>query len=423
MWTCKVICSVVWILKWYVLLLLPMVTSLTTVQMFALEYIGMAAAIGYVIDLPRIIRVFACNVYENGHNLEPLVFDRSFLEMLDAGPSLDEDFREPKSYELAWWTSGEAAKAAREQDVLCFSTLDLCLKYHRDQIDADGSKPAPLLKTKYTWSRDLFFKPEGVKLDCVRCHLYRSAAVGVVDDLLDMRHHAQGLEASAMSRSHLTQRRAAGFHQLHEAAIVKEQQMDPNYMNRARMDSDLTPAPAAGEATSPHASTSVRKGKGKGKGKARATSLERQVREQASVELERLQPSPGAYWTWGTALSRKDVLALAPAEGPKGTAHSGYVESLPLGTSETSSVASGSVPAGSSAYSELGADVLEIPELDLSEYPHHFEFHPLRYSKSLEECDPVGPTRRLPLTVLAPPAADYMSYPPTLQPQADHSGE
>ena len=85
----------------------------------------MAAAIGYVIDLPRIIRVFACNVYENGHNLEPLVFDQSFLEMLDAGPSLDEDFREPKSYELAWWTSGEAAKAAREQDVLCFSTLDI----------------------------------------------------------------------------------------------------------------------------------------------------------------------------------------------------------------------------------------------------------------------------------------------------------
>jgi hypothetical protein len=388
---------------------------LTHFQMFCLQYLGMAAAIGYPVDIPWLIRVFACNAYQNGRDLLSLLRDRDFLQVLDAGPSEDELAPRPDSYALAWWTSAEAAEAASEADVLCLSTVKHCLEDYQNQTNWDGVNPAPTAKTKYTWSRDLSFKPEGVKLDCKRCYLYRAAALGVVDDLLGMRHHAHGLEANSRNLSHLTERRAAGFHQLHEAAILKEQQGGPNYINRGFMDSDRTlPVVAAHLTPSQTPAPSEIKSK------------QIEVRERAKADLTRLQQPPGVHWTWGTALSTQDVLALVPPQAPRGSVHSGYVESLPLGTSETSSVASGLWPSDSGEYSDVGQDVFEIPELAPTAYPHHFTVHPLRHYHGEPDpaiCDPFGPVSRLPISVLAPPAADYMSYMPRPTPPASVSGE
>src|SRR5271155_1652912 len=138
----KMRCSTAWMLK-SCILSLPTLARLTAVKMFCLEYLGMAAAIGYAVDIPSLIRVFACNAYQNGCDLVPLLLNRSFLELLDAGPSTDEDSCLAKSYELAWWTSAEAA---HEVDVLSFSTMERCLAYHRDLVALNGINPLALRK-------------------------------------------------------------------------------------------------------------------------------------------------------------------------------------------------------------------------------------------------------------------------------------
>lgn len=150
----KILWSGVWIMKLCVLSL-PALASLTPVQSFCLEYIGMAAGIGYTINIPRLIQVFACNAYQHGRHLRPLLFDRSFLMLLDSGPSGDEGPL-AESYDIAWWTS---AQAAVTEDVLCFANLERCLAYHRAQTGGGGVNPASLAKTKYTWSPDMSYPP------------------------------------------------------------------------------------------------------------------------------------------------------------------------------------------------------------------------------------------------------------------------
>jgi hypothetical protein len=214
-----------------------------------------------------------------------------------------------------------------------------------------------------------------------------------LDDLQDLRHHLHGLEVSFEGRSKATARRAAGFHELHQAAIMKESAASPP-------DHEW----AAGQSS-----------QSKGKAKAgNAQAHAEQVRLNAAAELRRLQNLPELKWTWGADLSKDEVLKLMrPVTSDCANIHSGYVDSLASGLRGEWSERSLSASSEPHNVSDLGEDVTNVPELHPDQYPVHFTYPPLRHFFS---DPPVARAPTQPSSWLHPPPNNYINFPPPPNP-------
>jgi len=168
-----------------------------------------------------------------------------------------------------------------------------------------------------------------------------------MDNLLDIRHHANAMEVASSHREQLATRRAAGFFNLYEAVLMKE--------------SD--------------ASIST---KGKGKRKASIVQQSENVRIEAADELLRYYELPSQKWTWGTELSREEVVNLIKPPIPSlALPHSGYDFVLPEGQLPDESSGPASPQVGQEV-SEIASDIQSVPDLQTNHYPTHFCLHPLR---------------------------------------------
>ncbi|KAF8814394.1 hypothetical protein BYT27DRAFT_7206132 [Phlegmacium glaucopus] len=306
---------------------------LITELLFALSYIGMAAAIGQPIDIPIIIRAMACNFYQNGPESITILFDREFHLALDARSDPDDLAATVPSYHLQWWAS---ETTVQEMDVLSVGSIDDCLKYHRDITGIKGLMPERRDKTKYTWLRDLNMDP---------------LALGVLDDLQDMRHFFHGMEVTFEGCADATARRAASFQQLYEAAIMKELQgestkgsdetgQEPGVSGDVNRGTTSEPAAVVGDQV---------EGKVMQKQKWPARRQANKIRAEAKEKLVELQNVLALLWRWGTT---------------EGSCYDPSIVIL-------------SPPGGTHKYSDIGEDISLVPELTPRSHPVHFAYPPL----------------------------------------------
>lgn len=300
----------------------------------------MAAAIGHSVDIPIVIRALASDL----RNYVPgtiLNFNEDFLLSLDAGTDHHDPAKVVKSYHCQWWSAREAPPT---EDLLNAHNIREYLKHHREVSELPESDPPLLAKPSYTWSRGVTVGSLPPKIDCDRCRLYRSVAIGALDDLRDLRHHAHALEVCYVANSAATSRRAADLYQLYEAAVLK----------------DDTPAPSKRVKRNP-------------------TVASNQIRTTAEEELSRLRTLPNLKWTAGVALSPQEVLETLKPHRHEGRIHSGYVNSLASGTWGEDSIADVSpFPDDDDCYSDANNSAPDIPGLSPHQFPIHFTLPPLR---------------------------------------------
>lgn len=302
----------------------------------------MSAAMGETIDIPMMLRLLAGNLYTNPHGLA-LLEERNIHIMLDAGVDVDDPTALVEHYHKGWWISKNEPAGH-----LYFDDLDEALAMHRKQRHNDEIPSSPKLNKKtYTWTRHLSLISEGASSKCKNCRLYRGVALGVMDNLKDLRHNVHSLEVASDLRATLAERKAAGFFQIYEAVLMKE----------------LT-------------ENAPKKGKSKSSGSS--SRMASKVQADAAAEFNRLKDLPSQKWTWGTELSSDEVLNLRKPFKPLGRQeHSGYDLSLPWGKWGDNSNPP-EPPCLSQRVSDIADDNRDIPELDSKDIPTHFNTFPLR---------------------------------------------
>src|SRR5882757_6994848 len=271
-------------------------------------------------------------------------------------------------------THGGKKSQMEEMTILSEETIDECMEHHNFYATIDGMAYAGLQKTKYRWGRDISCCDP---IPCKRCRLYRFVAVGVMDELHDLRHHVHGLEVCFEGRSHLTAQRAAGLFKLYNAACLKELTTTDAANTPGSSSAGIPAATTTGMAAA--ASTGLPLGnKGKGK-EIMEHPISAQIRENAAHELTRLRNLPELKWTYGPDLTDKDVLEMVQRSiAVRGSVHSGYVDSLPCSENNSNaSERSQLFHARSQIFSELGSDICDPPELSPVDYPSHFGWPPL----------------------------------------------
>jgi hypothetical protein len=145
----------------------------TSLQTFALSYIGMAAAIGQSTQIPVIVRSLAKDFYVQAGKNQLISLDLEFLLALDAG--ISHSGSSVDNYKCAWWrVKGPPAK----KSILGSANVRKCLAFHRDQCKHTAGNASELMKPNYIW-KHLAGNRDGI---CTRCRLYRAVALGTLDE-------------------------------------------------------------------------------------------------------------------------------------------------------------------------------------------------------------------------------------------------
>ena len=129
-----------------------------------LSYIGWAAAMCWPVDIPLIIIALAqILVKHNTNTLSVLItFGCDFLLFLDATTEEDDLAMAVKLYYHQWWSEHTPPTPMQ---YLSISTIDACLKHHRNFYTMSDIPWPALLKTGYTWPHHMQSIPPDT-LDC-----------------------------------------------------------------------------------------------------------------------------------------------------------------------------------------------------------------------------------------------------------------
>ena len=164
----------------------------------------------------------------------------------------------------------------------------------------------------------------GPLADCQSCMDLHN----LIHDMFDETHMMHGFlgacESEVDAKMNADVRKVAGFHGLHELALLKEIQ------SKLRK---LTPAPAPATAMAVALATSSSLKNIHGAGRWVRPSATEQVSAHAQAELECLKalPPTSYKWTWGIDITKNEVLAINQKKGRGKAQHSGYIASLPDG--------------------------------------------------------------------------------------------
>ena len=321
----------------------------------------MAAAVGQAINIPVIIWMLASDYYHCIPGTADITFQPEFLIALDNGTDPDDPAAVAPSYHNQWW-SGNRCPA--DKSLLSLETIDKCLEVHR-RVTNKRHIPRGFPNTSHAWSLSrITNEPE-----CKKCHLYRRVTLGVLDDLRDLQNHIHGSEVSQEAKTEFTSRRAGGFFQLYEAAVIKEMNVSPDE-SRGPADSHIVTARLKGK--SPAAVPDVR---------YPATGDCHSAAGDFPSAANDLHSAAGnkSHWTSGPPLTKKEVLEAVKHHKHSGRMHSGYVQSLPFDESgESSGVPAIRSPANSDIYSSL-RETSHVTDLPSDHVPSHFVLSPLRH--------------------------------------------
>lgn len=398
-------------------------------QSFALSYVGMATACGESLNIPIIIRSLSKDFYQSAYNRKyNIPLDRSFLLALEggmltaSGPTIDK-------FDQDWWNFKKDAPV-RISDCLNVTNLDRCLEFHKKQIRlvsemaAVSGENSHFFKPHYIWKPNAL-QPVSNDDSCKRCRLYRAVALGSHDEQRDIRNLIDGTEVSLSAQKSLVMRRASGFNQLLEYLTIKE--IDADAVENAdaidNADADAVVVKIPSPTPSPHLSThhpdlpSLNLRSNKGKKLARRRDLAETVRQVAVGEVQRLQNGPGLKWTWGIDMQVSDLGNLhRSVDTGKNLPHSDYDTSLPHGSDTRSESEDPKLYNGDEEYfTDLGGDILSVPDLHPSNFPRYPGRHnkkPSRYLQSFTD-HPMEPMDKV---HALPPAPPYVVPPPLPMP-------
>ena len=101
---------------------------LTSLKYFVLSYVGIASAIGQIIDIPIIIRSLADSICFLDDEDFPINFDEDFLRTLDIG----KPDRAIITFERAWW-NGRKPRSLNLAEILDISSIRVCLESYKKQ--------------------------------------------------------------------------------------------------------------------------------------------------------------------------------------------------------------------------------------------------------------------------------------------------
>ena len=330
----------------------------------------MAAATGFPIEVPILLRSCAASVHREWNVGRAYKLDFGVLQWLDAGLLPGDPCITVQDYAEAWWTNAERPATRR---VLGPTSIERCLEKHRSFIQYQPGITT-YEKPSYTWGRGLKAL-DSKPTDCPECPKVRSLLLSATDEIRDLRLVADAFESSFQIDRHLSERRAAGAHAIFEAANIKE--FDYGVIGMDTYSGITQQVPNLSATFVP----------GKVRPALKGGEIGEKVRTASLDDLKQFEGRADMKWTWGADLELSDIRQLLGARffGNLDKSHSGYDSSLKDGseTGEVSEAASDGFVDGA-VFDELSQDVRQPRELDPHEIPSIFQCHP--FSKT----DPLG---------------------------------
>jgi hypothetical protein len=357
-----------WKASWYVLSRCMIDGRLNFNESFALSYTGLATAIGMDIEVPLMIRLLAADLYAARAKRHRLDLDLGLNLHLDA----DSTVPIPKSWAKDWW---RVHRDPIIDEVLGPQTVEECLKFHAkqelaierkrqaDEEDVDPAgliDPAPLPPARPdvpidVLSRDTVTMLSTMTPACPRCLPNRDTAMKAF--LKDQKHvrHLKAVRDTFQERRDAAARRAAGFLQLHEAAIAKE-------LKGVEEQS----AEGSRTRTTRHTTRATRP-------KLNTAQQSEFVRSRAEQELNSLiNEGTDPKWTVGPTLDLNDIRALLDfgPVGPGGE-HTGYHMDHSTGVNTGSDSGTTSMPPSPNPnfFSDISRPVQHVPDLASDSIP------------------------------------------------------
>ena len=269
--------------------------------MYVMSWVGVANAIGLVIEVPILLRSLADSLADINFQDFPLRFHPSLLAALDDGVANESPSRLVDSYACDWWRFD---REPSPDHIFGMATLDQCLGRHRQYVRVSAKETKSSVDSP----------PPSNDNPCPSCERMRDLVQDMMAEARGMSDFLNGCESAADAAFNRDMRRAAGFYHLHEKAITKELQQ---------------PTSGTGPVPKPNVSTAAHSLNQKG-----VNRQSQRMTAQASAELQRLKAMPASSykWTWGTDLTEEDILDINQMTKSRGKPlHSGYIRSLPDG--------------------------------------------------------------------------------------------
>ena len=296
----------------------------------------------------------------------------SYLDGNLSSNGLDDPALAVQLFYLPWWTNSNVP--SDRSSYLCSTSLKSALIHYRNRL-ANAMIPfgvphtisnfaRELNKPAYTWHASVNDNFSKYPNDCTRCRLYRSVAVGVMDQLRDTYNMVHACEISNEAEKNIAIRRASGFNELYEAALKKESE------RQTGPDSD-----SAMEHEQQSASASTGTGKERQRFGPEVYNL-----MDLTKRLAKRGMNASSKWTWGVDLTDDDLLGLIRgADRQNEIPHSGYDQDLLSGTLESmTSEARDPVNLEDPddpelCFDELPSSIIDVPELRPHEIPTYLE--------------------------------------------------
>ena len=350
-----------------------------------MSIIGLAVAVGHVVDIPIITRSIAESL---GSTTEDFVMpiEADLLEILDAGIDSERPARIDTQYACNWWDQVDEPEG---KYVLCAETVVYCLEVHDECRAASanpelpisgsgsglgsGSASAPKPIPSTAKSKESAIAVEG-QSRCSSCPSLCLEIVRLQEALQNCGTYASAMSTTFEHNWDIGMRRAAGFHTLHQMAILKE------------LDSENIPHSVPFPSITRPSGTTARK---------RAADI---IATRAKTDLERLMALPPAShkWTWGVDLTEAEVLSIEHMRyKARRNSHSEYNLSLPDGGVNPHSPSATPVHSGNTeSFEHIIPHSERLPPVssDIASAPRNVgKFDPLSRYPSPE----VGPTPQM----------------------------
>jgi len=364
-----------------------------TLQLYLMLITGLAVAVGHVVDIP----IITCSLARSlGSSTEDFVMqiEADLLEILDAGIDSQNPAHIDSQYVCNWWDQVDEPEG---KYVLCVETVVYCLEVHDECRTASanpelpisglgsgsgsglglglglGSASAPKPIPSTAKSKESAIAVEG-QSRCSNCPSLCLEIVCLQEALQNCSTYASAMSTTFDHNWEVGMQRVAGFHTLHQMAILKE------------LDSENIPHSVPFLSITRPSGTTAQKS---------AADI---IATRAKTDLEHLMALPPAShkWTWGIDLTEAEVLSIEHMRyKARRNSHSEYNLSLPNGGANPHSPSATPVHSGNTeSFKHIISHSERLPPVssDIALAPRNVgKFDPLSRYPSPE----VGPTPQI----------------------------
>jgi hypothetical protein len=236
---------------------------------------------GQILIIPNVIRSLADSIALLQEDDLPINFSDDFLQKMDIGP----DWPFVSEYGRDWW-NGPKPSSLDLTEILDASSLKYCLDGYKQQLSAtviheEGSIPDKLHATALTSNDNGPVTDNGIgATSCPKCMKYKDILSDTLNDLVDLHKFSNAMFIASKDQRDIDMRRASIFNLLHEAAIIKETDLEDAPRPMSTMSGKTTPATVM-------------------------------LKARRELSQRKAQPPSAHKWTWGSTLSVEDVLSLS----------------------------------------------------------------------------------------------------------------